>query len=89
MSWTEIAGSKYHFADQVLFKNIPSAYFGLCDYFTHDKGIAGIGDVIIDGVSEEIETCYLAASRLKISAAESARKLNVSPSTVSKGICRG
>ena len=46
-------------------------------------------DVFIDGVSEKIERCYLAASRLKISAAESARKLNVSPLTVSKGICRG
>jgi REP element-mobilizing transposase RayT len=33
--------------------------------------------------------CYLAVSRLKISGAEIARKLNVSPSTVSKCIYRG
>jgi hypothetical protein len=33
--------------------------------------------------------CYLAVSRLRISGAEIARKLNVLPSTVSKGIYRG
>ena len=33
--------------------------------------------------------CYLAVSRLKISGAEIARKLGISPSAISKGIYRG
>ena len=28
---------------------------GLSEYFPQDAGIAGIGDVLVDGVSEEIE----------------------------------
>jgi hypothetical protein len=28
---------------------------GLSEYFTHDAGIAGIGNVFVDGVSDEVE----------------------------------
>jgi len=54
-SVTLTPGSEYHLIDLVLFEDVPSMDLGLSEYFSQDAGIAGIGDVFVGGVSEEIE----------------------------------
>ena len=44
--------------DQVLFEDAPYTDLGLSEYFSQDPDIAGIGDGLVDGVSEEIEKSF-------------------------------
>jgi hypothetical protein len=48
-------GVEYHLIDMVLFEDVPSMDLGLSEYFKQDAGITGIGNVFVDGVSQEIE----------------------------------